>query len=78
MSQPDVAFQIDGVEYQRADRSATAAELIVLAGLDPESHDLIRLAGASEQEKRLSDTTMVQLTPGARFMTVFTGPTPVV
>lgn len=77
MAQPDVIFEIDGIEFHRSERRASARELINLAGLDPATHDLVRLAGQSDQEKRLADADQVQLTPGSRFVTVFTGSTPV-
>ena len=78
MPQPDVTFEIDGVEFTRSERKASAAQLIELAGLPPETHDLVRLAGNSPHGERFHDSDIVQLTPGARFLTVFTGPTPVV
>lgn len=78
MGQPEVTFEIDGVEYSLGERRATAGDLIALVGLDAATHDLIQLTGQSDHEKRLADTDSVQLTPGARFITIFTGPTPVV
>lgn len=75
---PSVSFTIDGVEYTVSDRRQTAAELISLAGLDPEDHDLARVLGGGQVERRFDDADEIQITPGARFVTIFTGPTPVV
>jgi hypothetical protein len=76
--QPAVSFTIDGVEYSSTDRRQTAAQLLALAGVDPADHDLARVVGQGQVEKRFEDNEEVQLTPGARFISIFTGPTPVV
>lgn len=76
--QPPVSFTIDGVEFTTHDRRQTAAALLVLAGLDPADHDLARVLGQGQVERRFADEDEIQLTPGARFISIFTGPTPVV
>jgi hypothetical protein len=76
--QPPVTFTIDGVEHSSADRRQTAAQLLTLAGVNPVDHDLARVVGRGQVEKRFEDTQEVQLTPGAKFVSIFTGPTPVV
>lgn len=77
--QPPVTFTIDGLEYTTADRRKTAAALLRLAGVDPADHDLARVVGQGQVEpKRFKDEDEVQITPGAKFVTVFHGPTPVV
>lgn len=75
--QPDVSFTIDGVEYSSKERRLTARELLSLAGVNPEDHDLARVVGGGI-EKRFGDDEVVQLTSGAKFVSIFTGPTPVV
>ena len=75
---PSVTFTIDGVEFTVEDRRQQAAELLALAGLDPADHDLARLVGQGQIERRFGDEEEIQLTPGARFVSIFTGPTPVV
>jgi len=75
--QPSVSFTIDGVEYATDDRRQTAAELLALAGIDPADHDLHQVVGQGNVRK-FEDDREVQITPGARFVTIFTGPTPVV
>lgn len=74
--QPPVKFMIDGTEFEAEDRKQTAAELLVLAGMDPGDHDLARVRGPGKTEN-LEDGELVQLTPGARFVSIFTGSTPV-
>lgn len=75
--QPPVTFTIDGVEYTVDDRQQTAAELLTLAGLDGADHDLAVVRGNSGIEHRFADSEEVQVTPGARYVSIFTGPTPV-
>ncbi len=76
--QPAVSFTIDGVEFTTTHRRKTASELLALAGLDPADHDLARIVGQGNVEKRFKDDDQIQLTPGARFVSIFNGPTPVV
>lgn len=76
--QPPVTITIDGVEFTLEDRRQTAGELLALAGVDPVDHDLARVVGQGQVEKRLADDDVVQLSPGARFVSIFTGATPVV
>lgn len=76
--QPPVTFTIDGVEYSTDDRRQTAAQLLSLAGVDPADHDLARVLGQGQVERRFADDDEVQITPAARFITIFTGSTPVV
>lgn len=76
-SKPAVTFTIDGVEYTADDRRQRAADLLRLAGVDPSDHDLARVVGKAI-EKHFADNDEVQVTPGAKFISVFRGPTPVV
>lgn len=76
--QSEVTFTIDGIKYTTADRKQSAAALLELAGVDPGDHDLARVVGRGEVEKRFADDASVQITPDAKYVTVFTGATPVV
>jgi hypothetical protein len=75
--QPPVTFTLDGVEYTATDRRQLAADVLRLAGLDPADYDLLRIVGRDE-EKRYEDQEEVHLVPGGRYLSLFTGPTPVV
>lgn len=76
--QPDVTFTIDGVEFTSDDRRQTAAELLTLAGLNPADHDLARVVGQGNVDKQFEDDEDIQITPGASYVSIFDGPTPVV
>ena len=71
-----ITFFIDGVEYSTEDRHQTAEELLSLAGLDAANHDLAELKG-KEIRKHYKDAAEVHLAPNARFVSIFTGSTPV-
>ena len=73
-----MTFSIDGVEFRTDDRRKTARELLVLAGLNPADYDLARVVGQGQVERPFTDDREIQITPGAKFVSVFTGPTPVV
>ena len=75
--QPDITFSIDGVEYTTADRKQAASELLTLAGLDPGDHDLARVTGKGDVEHRFHDQDEVQLVQNGRYISIFTGSTPV-
>lgn len=75
--QPPVTFTIDGEEFSTDDRRQTAADLLTLAGVDPEDHDLAQVVGQGER-REFDNTEEIQLRPDAKFITVFNGPTPVV
>jgi hypothetical protein len=76
--QPPVTITIDGVEHTLEDRRKTAAELLTLAGISAADHDLAQAVGQGRVEKRFADEDIVQLMPGAKFVSIFTGSTPVV
>lgn len=77
-NQPMVTFTVDGDEYTTNDRRQTAAEWLALAGVSSDEHDLARILGHGEVERRFSDGDDIQLTPGAAFVSIFSGSTPVV
>lgn len=75
--QPPVEFTLDGVEHTSHDRKMLAAEILRnFGGLDPADYDLIRVVG-NENEKRYEDTDQVEIVPGGRYVSLFTGPMPV-
>lgn len=74
--QPPVTFTIDGVEFTVDDRRQPAADLLRLAGLDPTDYDLLRIVG-KDNEKRFHDQDIVEIVPHGRYVSFFTGSTPV-
>jgi len=74
---PPVTFTLDGVEHTVEDRRQLAADVLRLEGLDPANYDLLRVIG-KDKEQRFHDQEEVQLVPGGRYLSFFTGPTPVV
>ena len=68
--QKPVAFSIDGRPFETSDRRQTAAKLLGLAGLDPTLFDLGELRGQRPEPIRFSDEDLVQIHPGARFVSI--------
>jgi hypothetical protein len=75
--QPPVTFTLDGVEHTSTDRKMPAADVLRdLGGLDPADYDLVRVVGQGA-EQRFADSDEVQLVPGGRYVSLFTGAMPV-
>lgn len=75
--QPEITITIDGLEYTVTERRQSAAALLELAGVQASDHDLARVVGRGDIEKRFADDDIIQITPGAKYVSVFTGATPV-
>lgn len=75
--QRPVTFTLDGVEYTVEDRRQPGGDILRLGGLDPADYDLLRVVGQGN-EQRFRDDEQVQLIPGGQYLSLFTGPTPVV
>lgn len=67
---PNIAFTIDGRGYNTRDRRQPAADLLRLAGVDPVLYDLGELRGQRPEPIRYADTAIVEIHPGARFVTI--------
>lgn len=67
---PNIAFTIDGRGYDTRDRRQPAADLLRLAGVDPVLYDLGELRGQRPEPIRYTDTEVVEIHPGARFVTI--------
>lgn len=65
-----VDFTVDGRPYQTTDRRQPAAAILGLAGLDPSLFDLGELRGHRPQPVRFTDDELVEIHPGARFVSI--------
>lgn len=65
-----VDFTVDGRPYQTTDRRQSAAAILGLAGLDPSLFDLGELQGHRPQPVRFTDDELVEIHPGARFVSI--------
>jgi hypothetical protein len=75
--QPPVTFTLDGVQHSSDERRMTAADVLRnFGGLDPADYDLVRIVGQDE-DHRFHDSDEVQLVPGGRYVSLFTGSMPV-
>jgi hypothetical protein len=65
-----VGFTIDGRPYETTERKQQAAALLRLADLDPALYDLGELHGQRPQPVRHADTDIIEIHPGARFVSI--------
>lgn len=65
-----VDFTIDGRPYETTVRKQPAADLLRLAGLDVTLYDLGELRGQRPQPVRYGDSDVVEIHPGARFVSI--------
>jgi len=73
----EIKFTIDGEEFETRARRQPAQALLRLAGLDPSQYDLGELEDHNPKPKVFHDDQEVEIHPGARFVSIRTGPAPV-
>lgn len=70
-SRRSIPFTIDGQPYSTDDLSQTAADILRLAGLNPDTYDLGELIGKERPEtKRFADKELVEIEKDARFVSI--------
>lgn len=74
---PAVEFTVDGEAYRSEEHELTAGEILRLAEKDPSAHYLVEVRGKREREEYKDPDQTVRVHPGSKFVTVFTGSTPV-
>jgi hypothetical protein len=67
---PSIQFTIDGRVFQTRVPWQPVAELLHLAGVDPTLYDLGELRGQPPAPNRFAGDELVQIHPGARFVTI--------
>ena len=71
-----IHYFVDNVEQFTAERSLTVEQILKNFGLDPATHYLVEIKGHNQiPHKDLNEE--IKLHENQRFITVFTGPTPV-
>lgn len=66
-----IPFTIDGEEYETADLSQRAADLLKLAGRDPAAFDLGEIEGKDRpQTRKFRDDEIVDIRKDARFVSI--------
>ncbi len=74
---PAVEFTVDGETYSSEKRELTAGDILLLAEKDPATHYLVEVRGPREQHEYKDPGQTVKVHPGIKFVTIFTGSTPV-
>ncbi len=71
----ELTYFVDGEKQETKERELTVAQILGKAGLDPKTHYLVELRGA-EQIKLTDPNEVVKLHEHEKFISVFTGMTP--
>ena len=71
-----IHFEVDAEHLETTDKTLTVAQVLELAHLDPATHYLIEIDG-QHQKKHTDPDEQLHLHEHERFISVFTGPTPV-
>lgn len=74
---PEIEFTVDGETYSNEERELTAREILELAGKGSETHYLAEIRGQRERHEYKNPAETVNIHPGSKFVTLFTGTTPV-
>jgi hypothetical protein len=74
--QHEIDFEIDGETVETTSHTLTVGEILNLAHLDPTTHYLIEIRG-NNQIKHTESTEPIKLHKKMKFISVFTGPTPI-
>ncbi len=74
-SRTEIPIFIDGEKYTVAEEQTTASGLLTLVGKTSDEWYLVLKQGRDQTEFR--GDAAIELKPGAKFLTVFTGSTPV-
>lgn len=74
---PAVEFTIDGETFLSEERELVAGDILQLAGKDPATHYLVEVRGQRERHEYKDSSKIVKVHPGSKFVTIFTGSTPV-
>ncbi len=74
---PAIEFTIDGETYSSQECELTAEDVLRLAGKDPSTHYLVEVRGQRERHEYRDPSVAVKVHPGSKFLTIFTGSTPV-
>ena len=65
-----IHFTIDGRPFATEDSDSTAAELLRLAGLDPNGYDLGQIRPGDPEPKRFKDQQEVHIHEGEKFVSI--------
>jgi hypothetical protein len=74
---PNIEFTVDGETYSSEEREITMEGIVRLAEKDAATHYLVEIRGQRERHEYKEPDQKVKIHPGSKFVTVFTGTTPV-
>lgn len=72
-----VEILVDGEKIDTREHELTARQVLELAGIDPETHYLVKIQGRHQIPYKEDPNAEIHLHEGIEFISVSTGPTPV-
>lgn len=72
-----IAYEINGENQSTTEKELTPFQIMQNAGLDPESNYLIEIRGQQQESYKDRANESIKLHNNMKFITNFTGPTPV-
>ena len=74
---PTFDFSVDGEPHTTTEHELTPTAILTIAGVNPGDHYLVQLEGQQQKSYKENASTPIHMHQHMRFITVFTGPTPV-
>lgn len=72
-----IHYELDGEPQETSERTLTARQIIINAGLDPSERYLVEIQGRHQKSYKDAMDEPIHMHEGQKFVTVFTGPTQV-
>jgi hypothetical protein len=72
-----IDYTVNGEPQSTTDRAMTPIDIMRKAGVDPDTNYLIQLIGANQESYKDTPTKEIHMHEHMKFITNFTGPTPV-
>ena len=72
-----IHYTVDGEPQETTERTLTPRQIIIAAGLNPSERYLVEIKGKHQVSYKDAMDTPIHMHENQKFVTVFTGPTPV-
>lgn len=73
----NIEYTVNGITQSTDQKELTARQILVNAGIDPESNYLVQIVGKKQISYKDSPDEDIRMKDGMKFISISTGPTPV-
>ncbi|MBZ0317913.1 MAG: hypothetical protein K8L91_15940 [Anaerolineae bacterium] len=74
---PTFHFTVDDEPFSTNEHTLTPTQILQIAGIDPTVHYLVEIHGHNQESYKDKPNEPIHMHQHAKFVSVFTGPTPV-